>query len=463
MKGPLAYYVFALVQWIFGRNMWGIHLLDILLLFSASIVLFGIVKRIVSPAIGYWTTIAFILWFGSLGWFFTAQPDRWVAICILLGAGPLVTKEPSLLLARLTICSFLVGLCTLIKPFYASFLVLPFFHIIARLRFVEKWQLAIAATVIVVAFFLPLVFCIAWFAYHGVLDDMIQVQFVYNIQLYSNVTSLRLHHITRGILNYLWNSEVSVVLPAIFLGAYTLWRESRKVGLFLITWLFIALLCVALQGKFFTYHWIPTFPPLAVLGGVGLWTLARAALKNKVNNDFRFSFYPVYAFTLIAAVLLFGKLAESPALDVARWLQYVSGKTTHDEYYASFVKGPYVAGDNIKAARYIRDRTDDADGVVVWGNEATICFLSGRENPTRFVFAMPLTRGKPGAIRSAYRLEYMNRLRESPPVYFVVGMQHGPLDKKKSLREFPELATFLRSRYRLETQIGFLELYRLLD
>jgi len=44
VKGPASHYVYALVGWLFGRNQWGIRLLDLLLVFAASLALWRLLR-----------------------------------------------------------------------------------------------------------------------------------------------------------------------------------------------------------------------------------------------------------------------------------------------------------------------------------------------------------------------------------------------------------------------------------
>jgi hypothetical protein len=136
---------------------------------------------------------------------------------------------------------------------------------------------------------------------------------------------------------------------------------------------------------------------------------------------------------------------------------------SHSQYYGLYRKDDYNAGDNMQAASYIRERTRESDTVAIWGIDATITFLSGRSNPTRFVYAMPLTRGGANSHLLRYRREYMTAISARPPRYFVVGQPHNSTDKAAVLRSFPELAGFVGDHYRLEQQIGFLDLYRFIE
>ena len=91
---------------------------------------------------------------------------------------------------------------------------------------------------------------------------------------------------------------------------------------------------------------------------------------------------------------------------------------------------------------------------------AEINFLSGRANPTRFLYALPLTEGGRSTIKAAYRREDMLGLHRNPPAYLVVGVPWGSLSKTAALQDFPELEDLLEREYFLETRIGALDLYR---
>ena len=462
-KGPLAYYIYALGQWIFGRHMWGVRILDVVLLLAACLALMRMVTSAASPTAGRWTAIGFLFWYASLGWFFTSQPDGWVAMFMLLGTGPLLVRSTRLNLPRLALCGFLVGCCGLIKPFYLAFALVPLVYVFTLRRTASAKRFALSLAITSSAAGLPPLLMAGWFAYRGALEELIQVHFVYNMRVYSGPAGVPLLEGVRVILAYFLGGFVAIALPAALLGAYGLWRERRAVGASLVAWFAVALFCVALQGKFYEYHWIPVFPPLAALTGVGLWMLASAQPASASRPHDEFPLRPARTFTFIAGAFLLGQLAISPAFEVARWLKFVSGRTEEDIYYAWYARSKYVAGDNMKAAQYLREHTGDGDQVAIWGNDATITFLSGRANPTRFVFALPLTYGGPNPMRATYRREYLNELRRTLPVYVVVGLPWGhPVEKEPYLADFPEFVGLLHTRYRLETRIGFLDLYRLL-
>ena len=96
MKGPLVFYVFALAEWIFGRHSWGIRLIDVFVLLTSSVLLARVVAHHTTPTVGRWSAIVFILWYGSMTYAYTAQPEGWVAMLMVFGIGPLLLPPEEL-------------------------------------------------------------------------------------------------------------------------------------------------------------------------------------------------------------------------------------------------------------------------------------------------------------------------------------------------------------------------------
>ena len=454
IKGPLAYYLFAAVEWMLGQNTWALRLFDVTLLLISCSALAWIMSRITSLRTGVWTSVAFALLYGSLTWFHVGQPDGWVALLIVLGVTPLIVQSGRLGFLGLGWCSVLIGCCALIKPFYASFILVPFTYILTD-RQDYSWKVgALAFTGLMAS--VPLLLTIVWFAHRGALSNLIEVQFLYNVRTYSDISSFRPAAIAREFLDYFWTGaqnplgKVTIILPAIAVGAYSLWNHAKQVGVTISTWLLVALFCVAIQGKFFIYHWVPAFPPFVILAAFGLWTLSRTSGTGAPAGRL---------FALFTATAFLGQVAVTPAMDVAWELQFLSGLRNRVEYYEHYARDPYVVSDVMEVARHIQANTEDSDSVAVFGNEATINFLAGRPSPTRFVFGMPLTR--PGSFRSAYRREYLVGLMTKRPAYVVIGIPHGKFDWENRLRGFPELLQLLHDDYVLERQVGIFDLYHL--
>jgi hypothetical protein len=458
LRGPLAFYLFALGEWLFGPHTWGVRVLDVALLLAGMTSLGLMVARLtLNPFWGCWAAVAYALWVGSLGWFFSCQPDGWVANLLLLGLGPLVARRPGL--PQLLFCGAMVGCAGLMKPFYFAFGAVPLVQIMGQNRPFIWSKVVQAASLGVMALAPPLV-ALAWFAYRGALRDLVDVHLLYTMQVYANEARWpRIWNALDGVLSYFLTGKVALALPVVVIGLRSLWRDSRGPAVLLLTWFLVALACVAAQGKFFVYHWIPLFPPLLTFGVLGFHSLllnSAAGAEGGPTESTRL--LRTLALSLGALIVL--QLAVTPASAVARWLKLMTGRIDRGEYYSALEYARYYPWDDMRAARFIRERTGPDDTVVVWGNNALINFLSGRANCTRFGFATPLRAGGPGSPRAAYRREFLTEIRKKQPAYVVVGLPRVTEDNEPVLRDFPEFETLLHERYSLETQIGMLDLYR---
>jgi len=52
IKGPATYYLFALAQWVFGHNLWGIRVFDLAGLAAAAYLIARTTERYTGPAAG---------------------------------------------------------------------------------------------------------------------------------------------------------------------------------------------------------------------------------------------------------------------------------------------------------------------------------------------------------------------------------------------------------------------------
>ena len=146
----------------------------------------------------------------------------------------------------------------------------------------------------------------------------------------------------------------------------------------------------------------------------------------------------------------------------ARWAASVTGVRSWEAYHESF--GPLWTGHRDVAA-YLREHTDPADPVHVWGLDAVIYFLADRDSPTRFGFCYPLYAAVEHA--PAFADEWVPQLRadlyRNPPAYIVMMeddrtdlMPVPPSEFFLSLPGFPEIL----SAYEKETVIRGFELWR---
>lgn len=459
-KGPLTYYVLAASQALFGANQWGIRLVDFALLLTGGWALARTVGALTSADAGRWAALVFMLLYLAGGYWNAAQPDGWVALLLALAGALLVVPAPRDRVLLVGIAGALVGLCALMKWLYAAFLLVP---LVAALTTppADARTRATRVASLLAGFLVPVAACVAWFLAHGALGDLVEAHLRYSYVVGSRdfgVTSLNLPARARGIAQFLMKPHVIAAFPAIAVGVLALWRTARRTGVFLGLWSAIALGCVVLQNRFVDYHWLPAYPPLAVLCAVGLHAALRGSHDGSAVEPPRETAPLLLAVSTVAVLAFYA--AINPAVSVARWAAFAAGVWGEEQYYGQF----RYATSGMKAARYLRERTTARDQVALWGNNSAILYLSRRVSPTRFGFYLPLIRGEGTRVRAEYRAEYLRTLQHARPTYFVVSTEDlSETTVPNDLRGFPELLTFVMQNYRLERAFSSVTLYRRRD
>lgn len=478
IRGPAFDYLHALILVVFGRNEWGIRVFDLLMIALGGWLVWRIALRTAGPVAASAGAVLFLLWYAALDYWSTAQSDGWTAVILSGVVALLVIGERRLTPWRAALAGVLVALCALNKPTYAVFLLLPAVRGLGERDRGIRWVVAMWAAMLA-GFAAPILAFMAWFAAHGALDDLIEVHILWTVSVYSGLNQPWLTRL-QAMIHWLLTSKFAVALGVAAGGLAFLARTRRADALLIGLWLGLALLTVIAQDKYWQYHWLVVYPPLAVLAGIGVHGLTRLrALRPTAPVDHAAD--PDIALatrTLPAAIVavLFGAALFTPSLEVYRWVKAEVGLTNANEYDI-MQHGPYGRGPTtfVAIARYIASRTTERDEVLVWGNVQGINFLSARRSPTRFAYLRALTNERDSRFRPKYLREFFADLRTKPPTYVVaideryctVAARSGmtSLDHiafpLRCLSELPEFQRFVGERYTLERSFGNARVFRL--
>ncbi len=436
MKGPAAFYGFALTQAIFGVHLWGIRVVDAALLLMATISIGRAASKLTDPRVGCWSAILFFLWYASHSYWHTAQPDGWVAMLMAVVMLPALVDDEPIGVRYMGLMGTCVGLTTLIKPIYAVFIVLP---LICVIRSRTTRQLAAGAAVLG-GWLLPIVLCAVWFEGHGAFDDLLAVYVRYPATAYAELGTLGLDARARGIVEYLFQAQVvTVALPIVIAGAPALWEVRRTAMIVLVSWILLAGFVVVLQGWFFSYHWLPVLPAAVLLAAVGFHSLLPRA--------------KAFALTLLA-VIVFHCLAPI-VWEELRFVSWATGGTDTAAYYDGYGE----AGQDMRAVQWLDENRAEGK-VFVFGWNTSIAWLSHRETVSRFGFSMPLMIGEGLDIRAEYRNELLRALRTDPPQFIIVGTQaQRILRQSMTLADFPALADLVHDSYKKVAEFGAIQIH----
>jgi len=453
MKGPVAYIPYAIGELLFGRTMWGARLIDLLIWAGASFILYDGVRKLTTWRIGAGAALITYLWIASAGWFFSAAPEPWVAATCIAAIVPMLSPGASLKPWIVAASGALIACAGLVKPFYFGFGVAPLLSLVLA-QDLSWWTRAKLAVFLALGALTPPLLVGGYYALHGGLAQAIEVHLLFPLSTYTS-TPTSLGSIIFGV-------KAVVITPPILLGlpfallAFWANRSAPRVVAVVAVWLVMALICVALQAKYYTYHWFPAYPAFFILAAMGVYAATRVPV---------FRFLPpgggvASLIVLVCCALALTASVARPLRDFVRFAIDAVAQRDLDKFHRVYSFRLYNAADEIAAARYIAARTAPEEGLFVWGADATVAYLADRPNPTRFSFLLPLT--MTGAFLDQYRDEAMQGLTARPPVYIVSGIAwDGLSEADKLLPDFPEFEAFLKTYYELETTIGALKLYRL--
>jgi hypothetical protein len=219
---------------------------------------------------------------------------------------------------------------------------------------------------------------------------------------------------------------------------------------------------IAMQGKFFAYHYGATLPLIAVLGGLGLYKLWRRCLAGGTGGVLAFMAFVTVCVAMRQAVTDLPQDFWERCGIRARHL--ISSNRNRDELETELgtVADVSLSADRAVALE-LRARTRSGASVLVWGFEPVIYWLADRKPATRFIYDVPQ---RTSWERERARFDLMRDLAASKPAAIVV--QHNDvfpmvtgntLDSARELKGFGALNALVLSEYELVTTIEDFDLY----
>jgi hypothetical protein len=439
-KSPGAWLPSLLLQRLTGRNPWSIRVFDLAMLALALLSLRGVARKLEQPGDGRIAVVLYTLWYCSLDYWASAQPDGWVAAWLIAACWcALRASIPDALLA-----GCLLGLATMVKPFYLGYLVVLLMLVgtahgrLGRQR-VSHAVAVLAGVGLTIAAILGAVR--AW----GGLDAYWELQ-RWNAQVYAGFDTpwtTRVPAMFKGMLVMPWG----IVAPMALFGAVRPTRKHRRPIHALLIGFAGAVAGVMLQGKGWNYHWLPMLPFLAILSDVGLAAL-RPENAGEIAGRFR-----VMALALgltvagITPLQMFWRYARSKVSAEAA----ETYERREFRYYGRDRQSAYHVADSLKVLRQ-----DSTDLLLIWAMHPAVHVLNGLVIPTRFAVIRPLYDGPGTTFRESYRAEFLGEMRATPPRWWLVATP-ALRAREEELRvhdiaDFPEAAALLARDYRVGGQ-----------
>jgi hypothetical protein len=291
----------------------------------------------------------------------------------------------------------------------------------------------------------------------GTLHEMVQVLITWNasysrlrppVPMSSDPAYQTLRFLLGLPYRYLFPVGVLAVVGA---GDLVLRRDSGRVRWLIPCWALVLMASVWVQGKYYTYHWLPALPPLALLAGQGMQTIGHALQRWLPRVEARVVAIAGIGLVVAILALAYWRACALPILTLTDRIPRSVLLARYDHY------GDFSLLADREVAAFIDRNTDRSDSVFIWGFEPLIYFLADRRPASRFIYTVPLvTDWSP----REWRGELMRELDRNRPRYILVvhndmlPWMTGRLeDSAGQVVTFPELQRLLESRYRQAERI----------
>jgi 4-amino-4-deoxy-L-arabinose transferase-like glycosyltransferase len=296
---------------------------------------------------------------------------------------------------------------------------------------------------------LPVMGLIIFYQFHGY-----TLAELYESMLASNLRYIQRAHEFTSVLKY-FSSSMKGILPengllwlgTMFAAAYLGWRIWRNRGQasdrILLWWAFWSFAVLWVTGTFWAHYFLQIIAPFSILAAYGI--VAAWKLAKSLSPFPRFGGQGVWAITLTITVILFIKT------DYKYFFSYTPVEQTVFQYKGLDINIGYGYGIyNVvtqEIAFYIRDHTDPAETIYVWGIAPQIYFLAQRKAATRYWthgnMSQLVTNNGLKALQ-AYAHTVMEDIRKSQPAYMVQIFR---------LEDFPELQAFVENYYTVDQNV----------
>jgi hypothetical protein len=439
-KGPGAWLPSLLMQVVFGRHAWTIRVFDIAMVVAALAALRSLARRLEQPGDGRVAVALYTLWYTTLDFWLSAQPDAWVGSWLIVACWVTLAYGGTGALFG----GALVGLSAMVKPFYIGYLVVLWIIIAANTARTRTQRAAsVAATVAGMAVVVGAVVMLlrAW----GGWDGFLEVQ-RWNRDVYAALDApwmTRFPAILKGLVLTPWG----IVAPIALFGAIRPTRAHRRTIFALSVGLVGAVAGVLLQGKGWSYHWWPMLPFLALLADIGFAALRTETAGEIAGRFRRLALALVMFIAILAPLQLFYRWARARTSAEER---VAYERREFRNYYGHHPGSAYEIIDSLARVE------PDSARILIWAMHPAPQFLAGVAGQTRFAVIMPLFEGRGSSYFSQYRAQFEHELKSNPPRWWLVP---GPTLlaaveelRTRNIETYPAAAAILHADYSVAAQ-----------
>lgn len=460
VKPPGIFYVFWVSFQLFGRSEMAPRLMDLLWTLATGVAIWALGRRLLSSWAGVAAGLLFVLRYVTHDYYWhTTQCDGFASLPLALAALALLAAERKKSAPWAAATGALTALAITFKFTLGIFLALPLAGVAASSEEPLRPRLSRAAAYLSGCVgVLLLIAGLIWQA--GAFKDMVETVFVWNSHYARlHVPGMLQHNALAEIARFLVGNPNRLLFPIGLLavaGAVDLISrpDSGRMRWLVPAWMLAMIAQVWVQGRYYSYHWLPALPPMALLAGQGLRTAAFLLGKASGGRAAR-------AMSAAGLVIVFGFLGFAYWHFLRAPIGCVLGRLPRETYLRGFdraIRSDFSLLDDREMAGWIRDHTAQNEPIFIWGFEPLVYFLADRPPASRFIYTIPLVASWSPP---EWRAELLRELQERRPPYILVVRDDAQPwmtgrwdDSAAQLETYPELQLLLREHYRPGEQIG---------
>jgi len=469
-KPPGVFLAYALAQAVFGKTMVAVRLLEVAGLLGVAFAYRRLAELTLEQRrVGDVAAAIAVFGHAQLEFWHTGQPEAFggflVVYAVLLTFGEHPGRRRFLQWGGV---GALFGAAFLFKPTIAGGAFVAAL-VLARGELVRtgRWRAATLPLLVAGgASLLPIAACAGWFWLAGAWADLAWTMFVFT----PGYSALFPYYSAAEAFYYALHEALFRFTPVVAVGFIAaisirpLHSRERELLLVLLGIVAVNLAGVAMQNKFFQYHYSATLLLVSFISGVGIYKLWRRMLGTGAGGV-----TALVAFLLLVLGMrpIVHDLGDSFWARSARRLRYLAHPPSPEAQEALdrdlYRVADFVLDDDRAVAQELQARVPEGAPVFVWGFEPAIYWLAERPAASRFIYDVPQ---RTEWQRDRSRATLLRDLTARPPAAIVV--QSGDrfprvtgdsLDSAAALATFPELQRLLREEFTYVGEVRGFGLY----
>jgi hypothetical protein len=470
-KPPGIFFVYALAQGIFGKSMLAPRLVEVAALLGIVACSARLAQTFFgNRTVGYLGGAVAAIVHVQLDFWHTGQPETFGGIFTFLGL-ILATSEGQRKRrhVRWLMVGAAFGAAALLKPPLGGGALVCAAYLSTRERNrAEAWRAGIAPVLAVAGgALLPVALCLSWFALTGGFGALVWTLFDFTPGYTAlswegrSAPGMFYHALLETFFKFSALGTAGVIAAITISPMHHREREGLFVVLGVIA---LHVTGIAMQGKFFQYHYGATLPLVSFMAGLGLYKLWRRCLAGGLGGALAFAAFVGVCITMRQAI---NDLPQDFWDRSAMRFRYLFRMAPYERREALDEELGYVADYNLSAdravARELRSRTRSGAPVFVWGFEPVIYWLAERPPATRFIYNVPQ---RTSWERERARYDLLRDLHSHPPAAIVVqrndifgAVTGNDLDSHRELPNFPALQALVERRYDQVATIEDFDIY----